>query len=125
MTSSKKCTLLVVFSSLAFFLANLFKVLGLKLWFGFSPWCLLFFCVAAFVAVIAVIYIVFSGEIRNIRGKILVQILIAFYIGLNSLDECILNVKGRIALAISNQMSMQIIGDATLSYENQNGSFPG
>ena len=126
MTRSKKCTLLVVFSSLAFFLTDLFEVLGVKLWIGFSPWCFLFFFVAAFVALIAVIYIYSSGEIRNIRGKILVlvQTLIAFYIGFNSFAECTLNVHGYVGSTSNTQMNMQIIGDAMLSYEIKMGHLP-
>jgi hypothetical protein len=111
---------------LTFFLANLFNVLGAKLWIGFSPWCLLFVFVAAVVALIAVLYIYYSGEIRNIRGKILilVQILIGFYVGWNSLDGCIQNVHGYVGSTSTSQTSMQIIGNAMLSYEIKTGHLP-
>ena len=126
MTSSKKCTLLVILSVLIYFLAFLFKVLGLKLWFGFEVLCFLFVFIGSIFAVIAIIYIVSSGEIHKIRGKILilVHILVSFYIGFGSFGKCILDIKARRALAITNQISLQKIGNEMLSYEIKTGHLP-
>lgn len=126
MTGSKKCTLLVILSVLIYFLAFLFQVLGRKLWLGFGALCFLFVFVGALFAVIAIIYITSSGEIRMIRGKILilVQVLVSFYIGWGSFGGCILDIKARHALPVSSQMSIQRIGNEMLSYEIKIGHLP-